>query len=141
MFGLLGDELETTRPAGPVVNGTWPAQPPRTDFVVLHPDGRLTRHTRDSEGLYATVSHEIPNLGSQGMGRLRAWFDDDFGSKPLPANPLADRLLRGIGYMQPEGFWHGPVALSMEEGDDGDTAHMTADALDTIEDLAAEGRP
>jgi hypothetical protein len=150
LFALLGDELASTRPAGPVVHGTWPAQPARTDFVVLHPDGRLTRHARDSEGLYATVSREIPNLGTQGMGRLRAWYDDNFAGAepwfggparpPLEPNPLADRVLRGIGYMQPEGFWRGPVALSMEEGPDGDTAHMTADALDTIEDLAAEVR-
>ncbi|WP_067904469.1 hypothetical protein [Nocardia vaccinii] len=107
-----------------------------TDFVILHPDGHLTHHTRESEDLYATLRREIPNMGSQGMGRLRAWYDDEFGTKPYPANPLADRILRGIGYMQPEGFWRGPVALSMEEGPDGDTAHMTPEALDAIEDLA-----
>ena len=72
------------------------------------------------------------------MGRLRAWYDDEFGSKPFPPNALADRVLRGIGYMQPFGFWRGCVALSMEEGPGGDTAHMTTEVLAAIEDLAKE---
>lgn len=107
------------------------------DFVVLHPSGQLTRHTRDCGPLRAALAREIPNLGTQGMGRLRAWYDDDFGTSPAAApNALADVVLRGIGYMQPPGFWRGRVALSMEEDAHGDIGPLTAAALATIEDLA-----
>lgn len=111
--------------------------PETTDFVVLHPGGHLSRHTRDSGSLRAALAREIPNLGTQGMGRLRAWFDDDFGTDATAApNALADTVLRGIGYMQPPGFWRGPVALSAEEDHHGDIGPLPAAALAVIEDLA-----
>ncbi|AYF78350.1 hypothetical protein D7D52_36035 [Nocardia yunnanensis] len=123
------------------------------DFVVLHPDGQLTRHTRESTPLNTAIRghvvrpHPDASLGTQGMGRLRAWYDDEFagsepgifggGLPPLPPNPLADRVLRGIGYKQPPGFWRGTVALSMEERPyGGGTDPLTAEALATLEDLA-----
>ena len=115
----------------------------RIDFVVLHPAGGPTPEPiafgvrRSGESLFGAVSGWVPNLSSQGMGRLRAWFSDDFGtdgySRP---NPQADRVLRGIGYMQEHGFWRGTVALSMEESPDGATAPMPAEVVATIVELA-----
>ena len=104
------------------------------EFAVLHPSGTLEfAHAPDSASLLRTIREHIPQLGTQGMGRLRAWFTDDFGT--LPANPLADAVLSGIGYHHPTG-WRGPVAVSMEEAHDGSTPSLEPNLRAAIEDLA-----
>ena len=104
------------------------------EFALLHSDGRLEfSHAPDSDSLLRTMREHIPGLGTQGMGRLRAWFTDDFGT--LPANPLADAVLSGIGYHHPTG-WRGPVALTMEEASDGNTPSLEPNVRAAIEDLA-----
>jgi hypothetical protein len=118
------------------------------DFLVMHTDGRITRHARGDmtmgDAVRGFVVRPAPGagLGTQGMGRLRAFYDDDFaGTSPalpqLAPNPLADTALRGIGYMQPHGFWRGDVALCMESDAHGEYNPMPAAVVATLEELAA----
>lgn len=105
------------------------------DFAVLHPDGRLEYGRRgEGESPYRAVKPYIDDVASQGMGRLRAWFSDDFGA--LPPNPLADRVLTSVGYHHPTG-WRGTVALSMEEDQAGEYAPLSAEVRATLDELAA----
>lgn len=104
------------------------------EFALLHCDGRLEfARAADRDSLTHTMREYIPGHSTQGMGRLRAWFTDDFGA--LPANPLADAVLSGFGYHHPSG-WRGPVALTMEELTDEDSPSLTPNARAAIEDLA-----
>lgn len=104
------------------------------EFALLHPTGTLEFvRAPASDALLPTIREHIPGLGTQGMGRLRAWFTDDFAE--LPANPLADSVISGMGYRHPTG-WRGTVALSMEEETDGTTSSLTGNVRAAIEDLA-----
>lgn len=118
--------------------------PTETYLVILRTEDRGMRRGKLMIGdtVPAAVTRYVPRPASQGMGRLRVWFTDDFATstdvlgRPWRANPLADRVLRAIGYRQPAGFWRGVVALSMEEGAHGEYPPMPADVLTIIEDLA-----
>lgn len=104
-------------------------------FVVMYPDGQLEYGYRgEDESTNRALKHYIAELGTQGMGRLRAWFSDDFGA--LPANRLADEVITGVGYRHPSG-WRGVVALSMEEDHTGECPPLTADVRSTLDELAA----
>lgn len=104
------------------------------EFALLHPTGTLEFvQAPASDALLRTVREHIPELGTQGMGRLRAWFTDDFTG--LPPNPLADSVISGLGYRHPTG-WRGPVALTMEEASDGTTFSLHGNVRAAIEDLA-----
>lgn len=105
------------------------------DFAVLHPDGRL-EYGRRAEGESpnrALRAHIVADVATQGMGRLRAWFSDDFAT--LPPNPLADRVLSSIGYHHPTG-WYGTVAVSMEEDGNGDPPPLPPAVRATFDELA-----
>ncbi len=113
-------------------------------LVVLHPHGLEIDHDA-TPSVRAAVAGHVRNHSSQGMGRLRAWFSDDFGRESITgrplyvANPLADHVLRAIGYPQPVGYWRGVVALSMEEDPaTGAVPPITADILSTIQELETE---
>lgn len=104
------------------------------EYALLHPEGQLEfAHAPNSDSLVRTMRDRLPELGTQGVGRLRAWFADDFGA--LPPNPLADAVLAGVGYHHPTG-WHGPVGLSMEEDQEGIVASLDPNVRTLIEDLA-----
>lgn len=104
------------------------------EFALIHPVGSLEfPHAPDSASLASTLRTYIPGLGTQGMGRLRAWFADDFGD--LVPNALADAVLAGVGYHHPSG-WRGPVALTMEEAADGHVPSLEANVRAAINDLA-----
>lgn len=108
----------------------------RPEFAVLLPDGRLEYRQRRGEGESAAraLRPYIADVATQGMGRLRAWFCDEFAT--LPPNPLADRVLSAIGYHHPTG-WRGAVALSMEEDGNGEHPPLTAEVRATLDELAA----
>jgi hypothetical protein len=108
-------------------------------YAVLHTDGHVTYgRIEDGEIAYEAIRCEIPHLGSQGMGRLRAWFTDDFTGQR--GNPLADAVLSAVGYHHPTG-WAGPVAVSMEEGDDGVVAPLLPEVRAMIDELARQHAP
>lgn len=115
-------------------------------LVVLHAHGLEIDHDATNQVSTAVAGH-IRNASSQGMGRLRAWFSDDFGRESITgrplyvANPLADHVLSAIGYRQsePDGYWRGVVALSMEEDPaTGAIPPIPTDILTTIQDLETE---
>lgn len=104
------------------------------DFVVLHPEGRLERgQFPRSKAPRDVLAKLIPNMTSQGFGRLHTWFSANAAGQP--ANPLADTVTRGMGYRSRCG-WHGRVALTMAD-DDGRFPPLLPDALASIEELAA----
>jgi hypothetical protein len=72
-------------------------------FAVLRPTGRVAYGHRERG--------ETTN--TQGMGRLRTWFSDEF-IPDMPANRLADAVIGRLGYRHPAG-WVGPVAVAVEE--------------------------
>ncbi|OBA44459.1 hypothetical protein A5789_09210 [Nocardia sp. 852002-51101_SCH5132738] len=112
-------------------------------LVVLHAHGLEVDH---NPRVGVAAAGHIRNCSSQGMGRLRAWFSDDFGFESITgrpryaANELADHILRAIGYHQPEAeYWRGVVALSMEEDPATETIPpIPADVLATIQELETE---
>lgn len=107
------------------------------DFAVLYPDGRLEYGRRgEGESPHRALRPYIADVATQGMGRLRAWFSDDFAA--LTPNPLADRVLSSVGYHHPTG-WRGVVALSMEEDREGGQPPLTAAVHATLDELAAGG--
>lgn len=107
------------------------------DFVVINPDRTVLYDVRDQDsGLRGAIARHVPNLSTQGMGRVRAWFADDFSDPALEANPLAYRVLTGLGYRHPTG-WYGPVALSMEETPSGNVPPLTPEMRETLNDLFA----
>jgi hypothetical protein len=106
------------------------------DFAVLHQDGRLEygRRRGEDESTTRALRPYIADVTTQGMGRLRAWFSDEFAA--LPPNPLADRVLSAVGYHHPTG-WRGTVALSMEEDGNGNYPPLPAEVRATLDELAA----
>lgn len=110
------------------------------DFVVLHPDGTAVYVSRaPGEGVRAAIRAHVPDLGTQGMGRVRAWFADTFSTPELPLNPLAYQVLARLGYRHPSG-WYGPVAVTMEEDTAGIIAPLAPDVRATVEELHARMR-
>ncbi|WP_249643850.1 hypothetical protein [Nocardia sputi] len=110
------------------------------DFVVLHPDGTVVYGSfAPGEGVRAAIRAHVPDLGTQGMGRARAWFADTFSDPELPPNPLAYQVFAWLGYRHPSG-WYGPVAVTMEEDAAGSIALLEPDVRATIEELHARMR-
>ncbi|MFI6041954.1 hypothetical protein ACIA8C_09985 [Nocardia sp. NPDC051321] len=109
----------------------------QADFLVLNPDGEVLygSRNRDQEMRDAVRTH-VPDLSTQGMGRLRAWFADDFSNPDLLPNPLADQVLARLGYQLPTG-WYGPVAVSMEEDGAGDIPPLDSKVRETLDELLA----
>ncbi|MEV5835381.1 hypothetical protein [Nocardia sp. NPDC052112] len=111
---------------------SWPA-----DFVVLQPDGAAIYGSRErDQGLQAAIRAHVPDLATQGMGRVRAWFADDFTSAALHPNPLADQVPARLGYDHPSG-WYGPVAVTMEEDVAGHIAPLASEVRETVNDVLA----
>ncbi|WP_040831639.1 hypothetical protein [Nocardia jiangxiensis] len=107
------------------------------DFVVITPDGTVLYDMRDQyAGLRAAIAQHVPDLSTQGMGRVRAWFADNFNDPALAANPLADQVFAGLGYHHPTG-WYGPVALTMEENTSGHVPPLTLEVRERLDDLLA----
>ncbi|MGW5388181.1 hypothetical protein [Nocardia sp. NPDC003963] len=79
------------------------------------------------------------SMGTMGVRRLRAWFDDNFASGDAPPNRLADVVLAGLGYRQDPGFWRGIVVLTMEEDSAGATPPLPDDVVTVLQDLALKG--
>lgn len=105
------------------------------DFAMLHPDGRLEyAQCGASESIVTAMKTYITNMSTQGMGRLRAFFTDDFSA--LPANPLADRVFSSVGYHHPTG-WRGTVAVTMEEDHTGECPPLTAEVRASLDELSA----
>lgn len=103
-------------------------------FAVLHPDGQMRYgHRVAGESMLAALRGHIPDLATQGMGRLRVFFTDDFAA--LAPNPLADEVLSSVGYHHPSG-WRGTVAVSMEEDPSGDCPPLTPEVCATLDELA-----
>lgn len=101
--------------------------------TILHTNGHVEHvHRGPGESLQQTLRGRISDLGTQGMGRLRVWFTDDFSS--APANTLADRVIGALGYRHPTG-WRGTVALTMEEDSTGDCPPLTREVLATLDEL------
>lgn len=135
---------------------TWKPSPTSTaaDFVVLYPLppagppletlcgtpklGVVYDRARPGERLRDAIARHIPDLATQGAGRLRLWFADDFSAWGLEQNTLANHVVAQLGYRHPYG-WFGPVAVTMEENPDGDTPPLT-EAVRAAIDEAAEGR-
>jgi len=108
---------------------------PAPDLAVLHPDGRLEfDHRTAGETTYRAVKRHITDVGTQGMGPLRAYFTDYFAD--LPRNHLADRVLQFAGYHHPTG-WRGTVVLTMEEDPaTGECPPLTTPVRETLDGLA-----
>ena len=104
------------------------------DLIVMEPGGvaYLLRCAKDESPNRAARRVIGDVAGTQGMGRLRAYFADDFGAQPT--NPTADRVLQGIGYHHPFG-WHGPVLLSMEEDEEGRIRPLAPEIIEAVADL------
>ncbi|WP_433574906.1 hypothetical protein [Nocardia brasiliensis] len=108
-----------------------------TDFVVLRPDGTAVYGSRDhGKGLPEAIRGHIPDLSTQGMGPVRAWFADNFGDPRLQPNLLADQVLGRLGYKHPSG-WYGPVAVTMEEDGEGYVPPLAPEVREVVEDLSA----
>ncbi|MGV9836646.1 hypothetical protein ACWDUL_20995 [Nocardia niigatensis] len=104
------------------------------DFLVLHTDGRITADVRrPGESINTAIRRHIPDLGTQGLGRLRMWFSDTF-TPDLPDNHLADQVITRLGYRHIDG-WRGPVAISMEDQYD-HTPPLPVTVLDTITEIS-----
>jgi hypothetical protein len=119
------------------------------DFVVLYPArperemvtlcgtpmlGPVYDRRRDGERLRDAIARHIPDLATQGAGRLRLWFADDFSAWGLEQNMLANHVVAHLGYRHPSG-WFGPVAVTMEEGYDGEVPPLTGDVRAAIDDI------
>lgn len=109
-------------------------------FVVLNPDGSATygSHQQGSSILTAVDRH-IPDLGTQGLGRLRMFFSDTF-TADMPPNELADRVIGALGYTHRTG-WFGTVAVSMEEDWTGEIGPLTPEVRATIDELIGSPTP
>lgn len=105
------------------------------DMLVITPDGAARYDVRrDGESAFDAVRRHIPRptpLGTMGLGRLRAFYVDDFATQE-PC-PLADRVISAVGYHHPSG-WCGPVILTMEEAD-GEVPPLTPDVIATLAEL------
>lgn len=105
------------------------------DMLVITPDGAARYDTRQAgEDTYTAVRRHIPRpaaLGTMGLGRLRAFYVDDFATQE--PSPLADRVISAVGYHHPSG-WCGPVILTMEEAD-GEVPPLTPDVIATLAEL------
>ncbi|MEU6562020.1 hypothetical protein [Nocardia nova] len=115
------------------------------DFVLLHPDGRITEHARDGLSIYHAVRAQIvvgdvQRVGTMGLDTVRVWYDDDFALYDAPPNELADRFMRGIGYQCEPGHWRGVLAISMEEGPDEVIEPIPDAILANIEQVAGYRR-
>ncbi len=107
------------------------------DYVVLNPDGQALYGSRDpDQGIRDALRPHVPDLSTQGMGRVRAWFADDFSNPDLHPNPLADQVLARLGYQHPTG-WYGPVAVSMEEDTAGRIPPLDSTVRETVDELLA----
>lgn len=105
------------------------------DFVVLPVDGPAVYGHRDpGESPNQAIRAHVPDLGTQGAGRLRLWFSDTFGPDACP-NPLADTVIGRLGYQHPTG-WYGPVAVSMEEDRSGEVPPLSPEVRATLDELA-----
>lgn len=106
----------------------------RADYVVLPVSGPpVYGRRRPGESVNDAIRVHLPDLGTQGMGRLRLWFVDWFGPDLAP-NRLADEVIGRLGYRHPTG-WYGPVAVSMEEDHSGDVPGLSAEVRATIDEL------
>jgi len=109
--------------------------PGPADFVVLTAAGSVLYGQREpSESVNAAIRRHVPDLGTQGMGRLRLWFCDSF-TPDMPSNDVADRVIARLGYRHPTG-WYGPVAVSMEENATGEVPPLLPEVRATIDELA-----
>ncbi|WP_063041803.1 hypothetical protein [Nocardia pseudovaccinii] len=107
------------------------------DFVVLQPDGAAIYGSRErDQGLRGAIGAHVPDLDTQGMGRVRAWFAEDFARRALHPNPLADQVLARLGYDHPSG-WYGPVAVTMEEDATGHIPPLVSDVRETVNEILA----
>lgn len=110
---------------------------PDAHYAILHPDGRAIYGGRDrGRTLRDELADHIPNLSSQGLGRLRMWFSDDFCDPHMAPNTLADDVVTRLGYRHPF-EWRGPVGLTMEEDVTGDIAPLSATVHATVDELVA----
>ena len=105
-------------------------------FVVLRPDGTATYgHHESGSSILPALDPHIPDLGTQGLGRLRMFFSDTFTAE-MPPNDLAERVISHFGYTHRTG-WFGTVAVSMEEEWDGEIPPLTPEVRATIDELLA----
>lgn len=115
----------------------------RADFVLLPVDGPASYgRLSPGESTYQAIRRQVPDLGTQGAGRLRLWFPDQFrdasGRYLFPPNPLADRVVSRLGYRL-AGGWYGPVAISMEEETaTGEIPPLSPEVRATIDELTAQ---
>ncbi|WP_063011872.1 hypothetical protein [Nocardia nova] len=107
------------------------------DFVVLHPGGEALYGSRDrDQSTRDAIRTHVPDLSTQGVGRVRAWFADNFSRPDLRPNPLADQVLARLGYKHPTG-WYGPVAVTMEEDMAGHIPPLDPKVRETVDALLA----
>jgi hypothetical protein len=123
------EDKDVTPPPEPAA-GAEPA-----DFLLLRPQGHATyERRRGGESVNQALRREIPDLASQGHGRLCIWFCDDFAG--LPPNQLARQLLPRVGY-RPYG-WAGLVAITMDENSyTGDIPPPAAEVRAALDDVLA----
>ncbi len=114
--------------------------PTAADFVLLRTDGTTTYGRRDAgEELRTALRRHIPDLSSQGAGRLRMWFNDSF-TAAMASNQLANTVIGALGYSHPTG-WRGTVALTMEEDFAGEYAPLLPQVREAVDELVVrEGR-
>lgn len=124
-----------------------------TDFVILHPAGTPPTLVTDKTewkwpyGSLATIGDRapdqyigdalrphIPDLAPSSLGRnLFMWYSDTF-TPEMPPNPLADHVIRALGYVHRNG-WHGNVGITMGETPSGYIPPLTDFVMATIEEL------
>lgn len=111
--------------------------PDGVHFVLLPVDGGPARSGRrgPDESTYQAIRRLVPDLSTQGTGRLRLWFCDRFAD--LPPNPLADAVIGRLGYRHPTG-WYGPVAITMAEDATGDVPPLLPEVRAAIDELIAD---
>lgn len=103
-------------------------------FVVLCPDGTAVYdHHAPGTSILPAMDRHIPDVGTQGLGRLRMFFSDTF-TPEMPPNELADRVIGALGYTHRTG-WFGTVAVSMEEDWTGEIPPLTPEVRATIDEL------
>jgi len=111
----------------------------QADFVVLRPDRTATYGVRDDyQGFPAAIGSHIPDLATQELGQLRAWYSHNFVNSSLPANPLADQVFERFGYEHPIG-WRGPVAVTMAENAAGDIPPLFFKVVQTVREIHEAG--
>ncbi|MFC6009714.1 hypothetical protein [Nocardia lasii] len=112
------------------------------DFVVLHPDGRITEHACDGVPLATAIRAQLLEgdefliLDMIVAGSVLVWFDDDFAEGAGERNPLAGSYVASVAYESPHGYWRGRVAVSMNEGPGEATVPMPPGVIAEIERLA-----